>query len=116
MPEKPDKKPDPEMQNIVFVNEVRRLYPGVIWTEEKPVARTAAMGPIPKEEGAGTFYTFLYEDRQAVVEWRAKEGFYVNPKRQKEFGKDAKCVLMNPFMAAKRVVEILGKADMIGIV
>lgn len=115
MPEKPDRKPDPELQNEVFIKEVRRLYFGVKYTEEKPVVQTPAKGPIPQTEGAGTFYTFTFEGKEAVTEWRAKEGFYVTPKREKEFGKDAKCVIMNPFMAARRVAEILGSGDMIGI-
>lgn len=115
MPEKPDKKPDPELQNEVFVKEVRRLYFGVTYTEEKPVVQTIAKGPIPQTEGAGTFYTFTYEGKTAVVEWRAKQGFYVTRTREKEFGKDAKSVLMNPYMAARRVVEILGSSDMVGL-
>lgn len=115
MPEKPEKKPDPELQNDVFVKEVRRLLFGVKYTEEKPVAQTAAMGPISKDEGAGTFYTFQFEDREAVVEWRAKLGFYVMPKREREFGKDAKSVIMNPYIAAAKVVKLIGGGEVVGL-
>lgn len=115
MPEKPEKKPEPELQNDVFVKEVRRLLFGVKYTEEKPTVKTAAMGPISKDEGAGTFYTFKFEDKSAVVEWRAKEGFYVTKAREKEFGKDAKSVIMNPFLAAKRVTDILGSGELMGL-
>lgn len=115
MPEKPDRQPDPELQNDVFVKEVRRLYYGVKYTEEKPVVQPQGKGPIPSTEGAGTFYTFTFEDKKAVVEWRAKQGFYVTREREKEFGKDAKSVLMNPYMAARRVAEILGSGDMVGL-
>jgi|SRR4029078_10396812 hypothetical protein len=116
MPEKPERKPDPELQNDVFVKEVRRLLFGVKYTEEKPVVQTAVKGPIPPEEGAGTFYTFEFEEKKAVVEWRAKSGFYVTPTREKQFGKDAKSVIMNPFIAATRVVKLLGSGEMLGIV
>lgn len=115
MPEKPDKKPDLTLQNDVFVKEVRRLVFGVKYTEEKPVAQTAAMGPIPPEEGAGTFYTFTFEERQAVVEWRAKEGFYVTPKREKKFGADAKSVVMNPYIAASKVAALISGGELLGI-
>lgn len=115
MPEKPEKKPNPELQNEVFVKEVRRLYYGVTYKEEKPALLPVAKGPIPPTEGAGTFYTFTYEGKQAVCEWRAKEGFYVTRTREKEFGKDAKCVIMNPYMAARRVAEILGSGEMVGL-
>lgn len=116
MPEKPDRKPDPELQNDVFVKEVRRLLFGVKYTEEKPVVQTAAKGPIPPEEGAGTFYTFTFEEKSAVVEWRAKQGFYVTQTREKQFGKDSTSVIMNPFIAATRVVKLLGSGEMLGIV
>lgn len=116
MPEKPDRKPDPSLQNDVFVKEVRRLLFGVKYVEEKPVVQTAIKGPISPDEGAGTFYTFTFEEKTAVAEWRAKEGFYVTPKREKQFGKDAKSVIMNPFIAASRVVKLLGSGDMIGVV
>lgn len=115
MPEKPDRKPDPSLQNDVFVKEVRRLVFGVKYTEEKPVVQTAAMGPIPPEEGAGTFYTFHFEERQAVVEWRAKEGFCVTPKREKKFGADSNSVVMNPFIAAARVAKLISGGEMMGI-
>lgn len=116
MPEKPERKPDPEYQNDVFIKEVRRLLFGVKYTEEKPVVQTAAKGPIPPEEGAGTFYTFEFEEKKAVVEWRAKQGFYVTATREKQFGKDATSVIMNPFLAANRVVKLLGSGEMLGIV
>lgn len=115
MPEKPDRKPDPELQNDVFVKEVRRLLFGVQYTEEKPVVQTAAKGPIPPEEGAGTFYTFTFEGKKAVVEWRAKQGFYVTPQREKKFGQDSNSVIMNPYLAAKKVGEILGSGEMLGV-
>lgn len=115
MPEKPEKKPDPDLQNDVFVKEVRRLYHGVKYVEEKPTVKTAAMGPIPKDEGAGTFYTFTFDDKTAVVEWRSKQGFYVRPRREKEFGKDAESVIMNPYLAARRVAQILGSGEILGI-
>ncbi len=116
MPEKKDPKPNPEFQNDVFIKEVRRLLFGVKYTEEKPVVQTAAMGPIPPEEGAGTFYFFEFEDKKAVVEWRAKQGFYVTPTREKRFGQDADAVVMNPFIAATRVCKLLGSGEMLGIV
>jgi hypothetical protein len=115
MPEKPDRKPDLSLQNDVFVKEVRRLVFNVKYTEEKPVVQTAAMGPIPPEEGAGTFYTFTFEERQAVVEWRAKEGFYVTPKREKKFGADATSVVMNPFLAAAKVAKLISGGELMGI-
>lgn len=116
MPEKPDRKPDPELQNDVFVKEVRRLLFGVKYTEEKPVVQTAAKGPIPTDEGAGTFYTFEFEEKKAVVEWRAKQGFYVTKVREKKFGGDSMSVVMNPFIAATRVVKLLGSGEMLGII
>ena len=121
MPEKPERKPDPELQNDVFVKEVRRLLFGVKYTEEKPVVQTAAKGPIPPEEGAGTFYTFEFEEKKAVVEWRAKSGFYVTPGLlhgrggKPQFGKDASSVIMNPYLAAKKVGEILGSGEILGV-
>jgi hypothetical protein len=115
MPEKPEKKPDPELQNDVFVKEVRRLLFGVKYIEEKPTVKTAAMGPISKDEGAGTFYTFTFEERQAVVEWRAKEGFYVTPKRERQFGVDAESVVMNPYIAAVKVVKLIGGGETVGL-
>lgn len=116
MPEKSERKPNPEFQNDVFIKEVRRLLFGVKYIEEKPVVQTAAMGPIPPEEGAGTFYLFEFEDKKAVVEWRAKQGFYVTRTRERQFGKDAGSVVMNPFIAANRVVKLLGSGEMLGIV
>lgn len=115
MPERPEAKPNPELQNDVFVKEVSRLLFGVKYTEEKPTVKTAAMGPISPEEGAGTFYTFTFEGKQAVTEWRAKQGFCVTPSREKQFGRDAKSVIMNPYLAANRVIQILGTGDLVGL-
>jgi hypothetical protein len=51
-----------------------------------------------------------------VTEWRAKQGFYVTPKKERQFGKDAGSVIMNPFLAANRVVKLLGSGEMLGLV
>src|SRR4029078_13196443 len=103
-------------RNECFGNEVRRVLFGVKYTEEKPVVQTAVKGPIPPEEGAGTFYTFEFEEKKAVVEWRDQSGFYVTPTPEKQFGKEAKSVIMSPFIAATRVVKLLGSGEMLGIV
>jgi len=114
MPEKPDRQPNPDLQNEVFVKEVRRMLFGVKYTEEKPTLKPASKGPINQED-AGTVYTFTYDEKTAVAEWRSRQGFYVTPTREKNFGKDATSVIMNPYLAANRVVKLLGSGDLIGL-
>lgn len=112
MPERKDPKPDPALQNEVFVKEVRRLVPGIKWTEEKPVVKER----ISREDISGTFYTFTMGEKKVVVEWRAKTGFGVSLTRDTEYGRDPKSVIMNPYLAAKRVVEFLGPNEIVGFV
>lgn len=112
MPERKDPQPDPALQNEVFVKEVRRLLPGVLWTEEKPVVRER----ISREDVMGTFYTFRIGERKVVTEWRVKTGFCVSMSKETEYGKDPKSVIMNPYLAAKRVAELMGPNEVVGFV
>lgn len=99
MPEKTDVKPNPALQNEVFVKEVRRLVPRVKWTEEKPVLKEK----ISTDDGAGTFYTFSMGNKGAVAEWRAKSGFGIA--LSKDVSQEP--VVMNPYIAARRISELL---------
>lgn len=107
MPEKPDKKPDPQYMNDVFVKELRRLAPGVQWTVEKPVVREV----VSQKEASGFFYTFTLEEKKAFIEWREKTGFSISSTKGVEFGSDPKNLIMNPYIAAKRVAEMLGSTE-----
>lgn len=111
MPEKPDQKPDPRFMNQVFVNEVRRLLPDVKWTEEKPVVKEL----VTQKEPSGIFYTFTKEGKAAFIEWREKTGFNIANSKGVEFGKDPGNLIMNPYLAAKRVAEMLGSSSVAGL-
>lgn len=109
MPEKEGKKPDPALQNEVFVKEVRRLSKGVSWTEEQPAVKEK----ISSDDGAGTFYTFKLDAKISVVEWRSKSGFNI-AKEKTEYGKGGK-LIMNPYLAAKEVSELLKPDEVVGL-
>lgn len=110
MPEKEDKKPNLALQNEVFIKEVRRLMPGIKWTEEKPMLKEK----ISTDDGAGTFYTFSLIKTTVVVEWRAKTGFGISYSRDTVYAKDPLSVIMNPYLAAKKVAEMLGANEVVG--
>ena len=112
MPEKPDQKPDPRFMNQVFVNEVRRLLPDVKWTEEKPVVKEV----VTQKEPSGIFYTFTKEGKSAFTEWREKAGFMIASSRVVEFGKEPGNLIMNPYLAAQRVAEMLGPGAVAGLI
>lgn len=110
MPEKEGRKPDLDLQNEVFVKEVRRLTCGVKWTEEKPTVKDS----ITNKDGAGTFYTFTLDGKTIVAEWRAKSGFGISNSRQTVYGEDPSQIIMNPYLAAKKVAQLLGADEIVG--
>lgn len=110
MPEKKGKEPDLDLQNEVFVKEVRRLTCGVKWTEEKPKVKEA----ITNKDGAGTFYTFTLDTKVVVTEWRAKSGFGISTSRDTVYGQDPTQIIMNPYLAAKKVADMLGADEIVG--
>lgn len=71
---------------------------------------------ISREDVQGVFYTFKLSQKTVVAEWRVKTGFGISESKSTEYGKDPKTVIMNPYLAAKRVAELIGPNEVVGFV